>query len=89
MNPPPGSRMVDPSSCVAERRLKDSTVTTAPGAATMITMAACGLGSDRSVAGGLRKGGSAAAKWLGNGGSTLACSRDKGSAVAVASWRPS
>lgn len=48
---------------------------------------ACGLGSDRSIAGRLRKGGSAAA-WLENGGSTLACSRDKGGVVTVEAEKP-
>uniref|UniRef100_I1PCT0 Uncharacterized protein n=1 Tax=Oryza glaberrima TaxID=4538 RepID=I1PCT0_ORYGL len=66
--PPAGSRAMDPPSHVVERRRKGGP---APGAATKITVATCGLESGGSTTGGLRNGGSIASK-LGSGGYVLA-----------------
>lgn len=66
--PPAGSRAMDPPSRVVERRRKGGP---APGVATKITVATCGLESGGSTTGGLRNGGSIASK-LGSGGYVLA-----------------
>nr|AAK53855.1 Hypothetical protein [Oryza sativa Japonica Group]AAX95623.1 hypothetical protein [Oryza sativa Japonica Group]ABF97138.1 hypothetical protein LOC_Os03g36640 [Oryza sativa Japonica Group] len=66
--PPAGSRAMDPPSRVVERRRKGGP---APGAATKITVATCGLESGGSTTGGLRNGGSIASN-LGSGGYVLA-----------------